>query len=140
MTAPSSSARRSVLKSISTRAPSLTDMPKPATNGNGTRAYHKPTSDFFGCNTFGARQMRSKLPRETYQKLVDAIRHGQNLDLGIAPTVAQVIKEWAIGQGVTHFTHWFLPQTGQTAEKHDAFLTFDENGVPIEAFSAAQLI
>jgi glutamine synthetase len=136
MTPPTFTPRKAAIQTVISREPQLPTRTFPHENGKGNRS----TSDFFGCNTFGARQMRSKLPREVYQKLVDAIRHGQNLDVGIAPTVAQVIKEWAIGQGVTHFTHWFLPQTGQTAEKHDAFLTFDENGVPIEAFSAAQLI
>ncbi len=81
-------------------------------------------------------QMRSKLPVEVCDKLVSAIRHGKKLDIDIAPTVAQAIKEWAIGRGATHFTHWFQPQTGLTAEKHDAFLTFDENRQPIEQFSA----
>ena len=66
-------------------------------------------------------------PSDVYQKLVASIRHGKKLDLEIAPVVAQVIKEWAISRGVTHFTHWFQPQTGLTAEKHDAFLSFDEN-------------
>ncbi|MBV6519953.1 MAG: Glutamine synthetase [Gemmatimonadaceae bacterium] len=97
-------------------------------------------SDYFGINTFGVRQMRSKLPKDVYAKLVSANRHGKKLDVDVAPTVAQAIKEWATSQGVTHFTHWFLPQTGLTAEKHDAFLTFDENKHPIEQFSGAQLI
>ncbi len=84
--------------------------------------------------------MRAKLPKEVFDNLVSAIRHGKKLDNDIAPTVAQAIKEWALSRGATHFSHWFLPQTGLTAEKHDAFLTFDENGSPIEQFSAAQLI
>ncbi|HVX39782.1 MAG TPA: glutamine synthetase III [Gemmatimonadaceae bacterium] len=96
-------------------------------------------SEFFGVNTFGVRQMRDKLPRETYAKLLDAVRHGKKLDLEIAPRVAQAIKEWAIGRGATHFTHWFQPQTGLTAEKHDAFLSFDD-GQPMESFGASQLI
>jgi glutamine synthetase len=99
-----------------------------------------PVSEYFGINTFGAQQMRAKLPKEVFETLVSAIRHGKTLDIDIAPTVSQAIKEWAISRGATHFTHWFLPQTGLTAEKHDAFLTFDENGQPIEQFSAAQLI
>src|SRR5262249_31256342 len=78
-------------------------------------------SDYFGINTLGARQMRDKLPREVYAKLVAAIRQGKKLDSDIAPKIAQVIKEWAINHGATHFTHWFQPQTGLTAEKHDAF-------------------
>src|SRR5436305_1728313 len=97
------------------------------------------TSEYFGINTFGVRHMRDKLPRDVYAKLVAAIRHGKKLDPGIAPRVAQAIKEWAIGRGATHFTHWFQPQTGLTAEKHDAFLSFDD-GQPMEAFGASQLI
>jgi len=98
------------------------------------------TSEYFGVNTFGARQMREKLPPEIYLKLLSAIRQGKKLDRDIAPTVAQVIKDWAVSRGVTHFTHWFQPQTGLTAEKHDAFLTFDDELEPVESFSAAQLI
>ena len=98
------------------------------------------TSEYFGINTFGARQMRDKLPKDIYAKLVASIRQGKKLDREIAPVVAQAIKEWALSRGVTHFTHWFQPQTGLTAEKHDAFFAFDENGQPIESFSAAQLI
>jgi glutamine synthetase len=97
------------------------------------------TSEYFGINTFGARQMREKLPKEIYAKLSSAVKLGKKLDIDIAPTVAQVVKEWAISHGVTHFTHWFQPQTGLTAEKHDAFLSFDD-GVPMETFSAEQLI
>src|SRR5215510_13828133 len=97
------------------------------------------TSEYFGANTFGVRQMRDKLPRETYAKLLAAVRHGKKLDLDVAPRVSQAIKEWAIGRGATHFTHWFQPQTGLTAEKHDAFLSFDD-GQPLEAFGASQLI
>jgi glutamine synthetase len=97
------------------------------------------TSEYFGVNTFGVRQMRDKLPREVHAKLVAAVRHGKKLDAEVAPRVAQAIKEWAIGRGATHFTHWFQPQTGLTAEKHDAFLSFDD-GQPMEAFGASQLI
>jgi len=99
-----------------------------------------PTSEYFGINTFGVRQMREKLPKEIYVKLVGAIRLGKKLDESIAPTVAQVIKEWAVSRGVTHFCHWFQPQTGLTAEKHDAFLNFDEDKLPVEQFSGDQLI
>jgi glutamine synthetase len=97
------------------------------------------TSEYFGINTFGVRQMRDKLPRDVYAKLVAAIRHGKKLDLDVAPRVAQAIKEWALERGATHYTHWFQPQTGLTAEKHDAFLSF-EDGQPMEMFGASQLI
>ncbi|MCU0626433.1 MAG: glutamine synthetase III [Gemmatimonadaceae bacterium] len=98
------------------------------------------TSEYFGALTFGARQMKAKLPPDVFAKLSSAIRLGQKLDRDIAPVVAQTIKEWAIAQGVTHFTHWFQPQTGLTAEKHDAFLSFDDAMTPLESFSADQLI
>ncbi len=111
-----------------------------AVNGNGNGNGQHPTSEYFGINTFGARQMRARLPKDVYAKLVGAIRQGKKLDAEIAPTVAQVIKEWAISRGVTHFTHWFQPQTGLTAEKHDAFLSFDDKQQPMESFSGAQLI
>jgi glutamine synthetase len=100
----------------------------------------QPTSRYFGCNTLGVRQMRDKLPKDVYQSLADSIRHGKKLDIAIAPAIAQVIKEWAITRGVTHFTHWFQPQTGLTAEKHDAFLAFDEDRQPMESFTGEQLI
>ncbi|MBM4193948.1 MAG: glutamine synthetase type III [Gemmatimonadetes bacterium] len=129
---PDSSARSAALRNIASR---FVATPKAATPG-----LPSPTSSYFGINTFGARQMRAKLPAEVYKKLVESVRLGKKLDLEIAPTVAQVIKEWAVSHGVTHFCHWFQPQTGLTAEKHDAFLSFDENSIAIEKFSGDQLI
>jgi glutamine synthetase len=130
-----SNPRKAVVQELARRLPRIG--PAVSTNGHHPTP---PTSDIFGTNTFGARQMKAKLPKEVYAKLAGAIRLGQKLDIEIAPTVAQVIKEWAMSRGVTHFTHWFQPQTGLTAEKHDAFLSFDEKGVPMESFSGAQLI
>ncbi len=129
MPSSSSSSRAVALRDVVGRTPLLPKSPYPA-----------PTSAYFGVNTFGARQMREKLPKAIYEKLLASVRLGNKLDLEIAPTVAQVIKDWAISHGVTHFTHWFQPQTGLTAEKHDAFLTFDEQRQPMEKFSGAQLI
>ena len=123
-----SSSRKAAITSIAGRVP------------KGAAAPAGAVADYFGINTFGARQMRAKLPKDVFAKLQASIRHGKKLDIDIAPTVAQAIKEWAISRGASHFTHWFLPQTGMTAEKHDAFLTFDENKSPIEQFSGAQLI
>jgi glutamine synthetase len=97
-------------------------------------------SEYFGVNTFGLTQMSEKLPSDVYQKLRSTIEHGKKLDPEIANVVAHAIKEWALSRGVTHFCHWFQPQTGSTAEKHDAFLTFDDHGAAIEKFSGAQLI
>src|SRR5947208_2299668 len=96
-------------------------------------------SEYFGINTFGVREMKTKLPKPVYARLVAALKQGKKLDVDIAPEVAKAIKVWAISRGATHFTHWFQPQTGLTAEKHDAFLSFDD-GEPMESFSASQLI
>jgi len=137
MTAPGLTARKTALREITQRrSPSSTASLNGAANGAGPHS----TSEYFGINTLGARQMRAKLPRDAYARLASAIRHGKKLDQDIAPTVAQVIKEWAVSRGVTHFTHWFQPQTGLTAEKHDAFLSFDDNLQPMESFTAEQLI
>ncbi len=130
MTDTASSSRKSNIRDLIARAPRA--------NGNGSTPV--PTSAYFGINTFGARQMRDKLPKDVYAKLAASIRQGKKLDIDVAPTVAQVIKEWAISRGVTHFTHWFQPQTGLTAEKHDAFLSFDDNRQPMESFTGSQLI
>jgi glutamine synthetase len=97
-------------------------------------------SEYFGVNTFGIRQLRDKLPKADYDRLVASVRQGKKLDSDVAPAVAKAIKEWAISRGATHFTHWFQPQTGLTAEKHDAFLTLDADESPIEAFTPEQLI
>ncbi len=125
--------RAAALKAIASRVVSPPDIPSTKEGG-------EPISHYFGSLTFGARQMRDKLPKEVFAKLHSAIRHGKKLDIEIAPTVAQVIKEWALSHGVTHFCHWFQPQTGLTAEKHDAFFTFDENKLPMESFTGEQLI
>src|SRR5665213_2711418 len=132
MSASPLSPRKAVIREISEREA----LPVPSSNGTGSLGR---ISEYFGINTFGVRQMRDKLPREIYAKLVDAVKHGKKLDLDVAPRVAQAIKEWAISHGATHFTHWFQPQTGLTAEKHDAFLSFDD-GQPLETFGASQLI
>jgi glutamine synthetase len=94
----------------------------------------------FGSSTFNADAMKQKLPKAVYQSLQETIRRGTKLDPSIANEVAHAVKEWALGKGATHFCHWFQPQTGLTAEKHDAFLTFDDEGRPMERFSGAQLI
>src|ERR1039458_2863428 len=90
------SPRSAAMRAIATRVVTPPDIPA----SNETPV---PTSQYFGMNTLGARQMRDKLPKEIYAKLVAAIRLGKKLDLDIAPAVSQVIKEWALSRGVTHF-------------------------------------
>jgi glutamine synthetase len=126
--------RKAVTRELATRAPKT---PPAIMQQNGQPA--TKVSDYFGINTFGVRQMRDKLPRDVYHKILAAVRQGKKLDFDVAGRVSQVIKEWAMERGATHFTHWFQPQTGLTAEKHDAFLSFDD-GQPMESFSASQLV
>jgi glutamine synthetase len=97
-------------------------------------------SDYYGMNTFSLKQMKQKLPSDIYKKLIQTTHTGKKLDQEVANSVAHAVKEWALENGVTHYCHWFQPQTGATAEKHDAFLTLDSSGAPIERFSGAQLI
>ena len=78
-------------------------------------------SDYFGELAFGADQMKSVLSSEVYSKVDKAIRRGKKIDQGTAEAVASAVKTWAMGKGVTHYTHWFQPLTGATAEKHDSF-------------------
>ncbi len=109
---------------------------------NGKIAFTHSTKDVasdFGINTFNDKIMREYLPKDAYRKLRSTIRKGEKLDTSIANTVAHAMKEWAISKGVSHFTHWFQPQTGLTAEKHDAFLEVDEGQV-IERFRGSQLV
>jgi glutamine synthetase len=95
---------------------------------------------YFGANTFSLGMMEEKLPRPIFERIKACIQDGQRLDLDVAHAVAHSVKEWALGLGVSHFTHWFQPMTGQTAEKHDAFLTLGKNGEAIERFTAAMLV
>jgi len=97
-------------------------------------------SQYFGCNTFSERTMRERLQRDVYKAYRQALKRSEPLSPEVAKSVAIAMKEWALEQGCTHFTHWFLPMTGATAEKHDAFIAWDEPGTVIERFSGGQLI
>ena len=95
---------------------------------------------FFGSNVFNDTVMKEKLPQETYFSLMTAINEGKSIDPGIADVVAEAMKNWAIEKGATHFTHWFQPMTGITAEKHDSFIDPAQNGHIILKFSGKELI
>ncbi|MBR2999487.1 MAG: glutamine synthetase III, partial [Oscillospiraceae bacterium] len=90
--------------------------------------------------SFNDKAMRNALPQDVYQSLQRTIKQGRSLDPTIADAVATAMKEWAIGHGATHYTHWFQPLTGVTAEKHDSFLSVDGSGKPILEFSGSELI
>jgi glutamine synthetase len=96
-------------------------------------------SEIFGSLTFTGDAMRRHLPSDVYDKLQQTMRLGQPVDASIAPLVASAMKAWALEHGATHYTHWFQPLTGHTAEKHDAFLSPTEGGA-VEKFTADQLI
>lgn len=96
-------------------------------------------SEKFGELTFNDEVMREKLPKSVYKQLRATIDSGQPLDRRVADTIAHGIKEWAMEHGATHYCHWFQPLTGSTAEKHDAFLDF-EDGVAMERFTGNQLV
>ncbi|MFM7466359.1 MAG: glutamine synthetase III [Crocinitomicaceae bacterium] len=97
-------------------------------------------SDLFGKNVFHAEQMREYLPSDTYKLIMDCITNGTRLERKIADQVASAMKDWAISKGATHYTHWFQPLTGATAEKHDAFFKPVGPGRAIERFDGDMLV
>ncbi len=94
----------------------------------------------FGSNVFSDDVMKAYLPEETYNILKNSVKNGKELDRNIANTVANAMKDWAIQKGATHYSHWFQPLTGITAEKHDSFLACDKEGNAIFEFSGKCLI
>lgn len=97
--------------------------------------------DIFGENVFNDSVMQARLPKKVYQKLKHVMDEGSELDLETADIIAHEMKEWAIEQGATHYTHWFQPLTGVTAEKHDSFITSpDGRGKILMSFSGKELI
>ena len=97
-------------------------------------------SDFFGCHVFSESVMKQKLPKDVFKDVYAAIHEGKRLDLAAANVVANSMKDWAIELGATHFTHWFQPMTGITAEKHDSFISPTADGGVIMEFSGKELI
>ena len=98
-------------------------------------------AEIFGENVFNDTVMQERLPKKVYQKLKDIIEEGGDLDLATADVIAHEMKEWAIEKGATHYTHWFQPLTGVTAEKHDAFITAPlPSGKVLMSFSGKELI
>ena len=96
-------------------------------------------SEFFGCNVFNDAVMAKYLPKNIYKKLRVTIEEGTELDPSVAEVVAHGMKEWALSRGATHYTHWFQPLTGVTAEKHDSFISAPKNGKVIMEFSGKEL-
>nr|WP_321244415.1 glutamine synthetase III [uncultured Psychroserpens sp.] len=97
-------------------------------------------SEIFGANVFNESTMRQYLTKEAFESVMDAISKGSKIDRRIADHISTGMKEWAISKGATHYTHWFQPLTGATAEKHDAFFETVGNGLAIEKFEGGQLV
>ena len=97
-------------------------------------------NELFGSNVFNDSVMKERLPENVYAALKTAVSEGKSMDRGIADTVATAMKDWAIEKGATHYTHWFQPMTGITAEKHDSFISPTDDGHIIMEFSGKELI
>ncbi len=96
--------------------------------------------DYFGCMVFDDKAMKSRLPKETYKAIKKTMRDGKRLDIEVANVAANAMKDWAVEKGATHYTHWFQPMTGITAEKHDSFISPDSDGSVIMEFSGKELV
>ncbi|WP_299336081.1 glutamine synthetase III [uncultured Psychroserpens sp.] len=101
---------------------------------------NKRRSELFGANVFNESTMRQYLTKEAFESVMNAISDGSKIDRTVADHISTGMKEWAISKGATHYTHWFQPLTGATAEKHDAFFETIGNGLAIEKFGGGQLV
>lgn len=119
--------RFKALEAASTRVPRIVDPPS------------EKISDYFGSNVFGKAAMQKTLSREIYNHMTEAIEIGRHIDRKTAEQVAAAMRTWAMGKGATHYTHWFQPLTGNTAEKHDSFFELSD-GNPMETFSSSALV
>jgi glutamine synthetase len=126
-----STARQSAIAAVTSR---------PHSNGSRVNFKETPTRQLFGVNVFSDDVMRARLPENVYKALRNTIKKGAPLDPTVADVVATVMKEWAIEKGATHYTHWFQPMTGLTAEKHDSFLSPTDAGAAIAEFSGKELV
>ena len=132
-----SSPREAAQLAVQSRQPRTFDVPR---QPDGHRA---PVSSYFGRHVLDLLKLKERLPRESYQALLSTVRHGKPLPREVAESVASVAREWATSHGATHFTHWFQPMTGLTAEKHDGFIDLNVQ-IPgelrvLERFSGSQL-
>ncbi len=115
---------------------SILERPK----SNGSAPPSSKVSEYFGKHVFNDAAMKQYLSEEVYDSVMSSIKTGKKIDRQIADQVASSMKAWALSKGATHFTHWFQPLTGSTAEKHDAFFTPTEEGKAIENFNGDELV
>ena len=107
---------------------------------SGRRTIMKKIPEYFGSKVFDDREMKANLSAKVYQSLRKTIDEGARLDITVANSVAAAMKDWAVAHGATHYTHWFQPLTGITAEKHDSFISPSPAGGVIMEFSGKELI
>lgn len=100
----------------------------------------KSVPEYFGCNVFNEETMKQRLPKNVYKALLKTKTMGTALDPDVADVIAATMKDWAVEKGVTHYTHWFHPMTGLSAEKHDSFISPTDDGKVIMEFSGKELI
>lgn len=100
----------------------------------------KNVPEYFGCDVFSTSVMKERLPKDTFAEFQRTLETGHRLDITVAKVIADAMKDWAIEKGATHYTHWFQPLTGITAEKHDSFITPTKDGGIIMEFSGKELI
>ncbi|MFN3597783.1 MAG: glutamine synthetase III, partial [Rubricoccaceae bacterium] len=110
-----------------------------ATGANGHALPPVDVEKIFGQNTFGLAEMKARLPKAVYKRLLATIERAEPIDESVADAVALAMKEWAVERGATHYTHWFQPLTGRTAEKHDSFITPNAGGGAVAEFSGKNL-
>ena len=107
---------------------------------SGRRKVMETVADYFGSLVFNDETMKNRLPKDVYKALKKTVAEGKDLDLNVANSVANAMKSWAIKHGCTHYTHWFQPMTGITAEKHEAFISPVDGGKVLLEFSGKELI
>jgi glutamine synthetase len=117
----------------------INDWTVSARTAPSTASARKPVDDF-GSLTFNEEVQRARLPKEVFRSLRRAIAHGEPIDHSVADIIATALKDWAVEHGATHYTHWFQPLTGITAEKHDAFLNPTSDGRAVAEFSGKELV
>ena len=131
---PDVQARFRAMEMATSRHPRKFDLPKDDLGRS------LAVSDFFGQYTFGVKEIKGAIPKNDYERFLELTNTGQPLEKDLADKIAKAVRNWALEMGITHFCHWFQPMTGLTAEKHDAFMSFADDGSAIEKFSGAQLI
>jgi glutamine synthetase len=107
---------------------------------NAPSTGQRKATDDFGSLTFNEEVQRARLPKDVFRALRRAVAHGESLDPSVADIVASALKDWAVEHGATHYTHWFQPMTGITAEKHDSFLNPTPDGRAVAEFSGKELV